>query len=79
MSGDPTLPTNEQARAGESSLPVLNSLRDVKLLSKSEANKGYPVHFQAVVTHWDPRHINLIVQDGQAAAYVDSPPELDPR
>jgi signal transduction histidine kinase/CheY-like chemotaxis protein len=78
-SGDSTLSTNEQARAGESSLPVLNSLRDVKLLSNREAGRGYPVHFQAVVTHWDPRRIDLIVQDGQAAAYVDSPPARDPR
>ncbi len=78
-SGDSTLSTNEQARAGESSLPVLNSLREVKLLSNRDAGRGYPVHFQAVVTHWDPRRIDLIVQDGQAAAYVDSPPARDPR
>ena len=78
-SGDSTLSTNEQARAGESSLPVLTSLREVKLLSNREAGRGYPVHFQAVVTHWDPGRIDLIVQDGQAAAYVDSPPARDPR
>ncbi|MGO8835924.1 MAG: ATP-binding protein [Limisphaerales bacterium] len=78
-SGDSTLSTNEQARAGESSLPELNSLREVKLLSNPDADKGYPVHFQAVVTHWDPRRANLTVQDGQAAAYVDSPPEQDSR
>ncbi len=78
-SGDSTLSTNEQAVAGESSLPVLNSLRDVKLLSNRDAGRGYPVHFQAVVTHWNPRRIDLIVQDGQAAAYVDSPPTRDPR
>ncbi|MGB7747175.1 MAG: ATP-binding protein [Verrucomicrobiia bacterium] len=78
-SGDSTLSTNEQARAGESSLPELASLRDVKLLSNRDAGRGYPVHFQAVVTHWDPSRIDLIVQDGQAAAYVDSPPARDPR
>jgi signal transduction histidine kinase len=78
-SGDSTLSTNEQARAGKSSLPVLNSLREVKLLSNRDAGRGFPVHFQAVVTHWDPRRIDLIVQDGQAAAYVDSPPARDPR
>ena len=78
-SGDSALSTNEQVRAGESSLPVLTSLREVKLLSNRDAGRGYPVHFQAVVTHWDPRRIDLIVQDGQAAAYVDSPPARDPR
>jgi hypothetical protein len=47
-SGDSTLSTNEQARAGESSLPELTSLRDVKLLSNREAGRGYP---ESVIAH----------------------------
>ena len=78
-SGDSTLSSNEQVRVEKSSLPELRSLRDVKLLSNRDADKGYPVHFQAVVTYWNPRRIDLIVQDGQGAAYVESPPERDPR
>jgi signal transduction histidine kinase len=64
----------EEAAADEpdASLPLLTTASAVRGLSASEAARGYPVRFQAVVTYSDPEMRLLFVQDATAGIYVEA-------
>jgi len=51
--------------------PLLTRVEQIRNLSVSEAQRGYPVHLRAVVTFFDPREPDLFVQDSSAGIWVD--------
>jgi PAS domain S-box-containing protein len=53
------------------SLPLLTRIEQVRNLTASEAQRGYPVDLRAVVTYFDPGPPNLFVQDSSAGIWVD--------
>jgi signal transduction histidine kinase/CheY-like chemotaxis protein len=59
------------------SLPVLQTIEAVKKLTNKEAEKGYPIRVQALVTYWYPSLGSLFVQDETAGVYC-APPENPP-
>jgi signal transduction histidine kinase len=54
------------------SLPVLATAAEVRRLSPSEAQRGYPVRLRAIVTYNDPDRRLLFVQDPTAGIYVEA-------
>jgi PAS domain S-box-containing protein len=67
-----------QPGAGRASLPVLTQVSQIRLLSRQEAGRGYPVRVRAVVTYWDPAHGDLFVQDATAGIFVNIPVSAAP-
>ena len=55
----------------------LNSLRAVSALTNAEAGRGLPVAFKATVTYYKRGDIDLFVQDGDAAIYVETTANWD--
>jgi signal transduction histidine kinase/CheY-like chemotaxis protein len=55
------------------------SIQNIKRIPNADAQKGYPLHIQAVVTNWDPSRFNFFVQDNTAGIYVYIPDVRDPR
>lgn len=51
---------------------TLTTLHAIHLLTKSEAGKGLPVAFEATVTYYNPSDVDLFVQDGGDAIYVET-------
>lgn len=51
---------------------ALTTLHAIHLLTKSEAGKGLPVAFEATVTYYNPSDVDLFVQDGGDAIYVET-------
>jgi signal transduction histidine kinase/DNA-binding response OmpR family regulator len=51
-------------------LPTLTRAIDVHSLPEAEAQRGYPVHLEAVVTFFNPLGRNMVVQDDTDAVYV---------
>jgi signal transduction histidine kinase len=56
--------------ARETGLRTLRAAADVRALSRREAERGYPVSLDAVVTYVDPRYNHLFVQDASAGVFV---------
>ncbi|HEU4936068.1 MAG TPA: histidine kinase [Vicinamibacterales bacterium] len=57
-------------------LPVLSTIKDIRALSQSDGERGYPVHIRATVTHFDENLVTtLIVHDGDLGQFVQPPPE----
>jgi diguanylate cyclase (GGDEF)-like protein len=50
----------------------LTSVRDIRSLSKAEAEQGYPVTFEATVTFYREYRHNLFVQDGDIGISVNA-------
>ncbi len=50
----------------------LTSVRDIRSLSKAEAEQGYPVTFEATVTFYREYRHNLFVQDGDIGVSVNA-------
>ena len=50
----------------------LTTLHAVHALTKDEARAGPPVAFEATVTYYDPSNVDLFVQDGGEAVYVET-------
>jgi diguanylate cyclase (GGDEF)-like protein len=59
---------------------TLTSLRAIHSLTNAQAAKSIPVAFQATVTYYGKGDIDLFVQDGDVAVYVEAPrnANLDP-
>jgi PAS domain S-box-containing protein len=55
----------------ESSLPLLTRVEQIRNLSPDEANLGYPILVQAVVTYVNPAENDLFIQDSTAGVYVN--------
>jgi diguanylate cyclase (GGDEF)-like protein len=58
----------------EQSPPVLTSLAAIHALTNEEANRVFPVAFEGTVTYYEKGNIDLFVQDGDTAIYVESVP-----
>src|ERR1700677_4856974 len=56
---------------------VLKTLHAVHSLSTADAQKGLPVAFEATVTYYTRTGVDLFVQDGNEAIYVETKPLQD--
>jgi len=56
---------------------ALTTLHAIHILSKPEAQKGLPVTFEATVTYYTRTGVDLFVQDGGEAIYVETKPLQD--
>jgi signal transduction histidine kinase len=57
-------------------LPVLSAIKDIRALSQTDGERGYPVHIRATVTHFDENlETTLIVHDGDLGQFIQPPPE----
>jgi diguanylate cyclase (GGDEF)-like protein len=56
---------------------TLTTLHSVHSLSKADAQKGLPVSFEATVTYYTRSGVDLFVQDGGEAIYVETKPLQD--
>jgi diguanylate cyclase (GGDEF)-like protein len=55
----------------------LTSLHAIHTLTKAEAQSGHPVAFEATVTYYNRSDVDLFVQDGGEAIYVETKPDED--
>ena len=51
---------------------ALTTLHAINALTKDEARRGLPVVFDATVTYYNPSDVDLFVQDGSEAIYVET-------
>jgi diguanylate cyclase (GGDEF)-like protein len=56
---------------------TLTTLHAIHSLSKAEAAKGLPVAFEATVTYYNGNDVDMFLQDGNEAVYVETEPHLD--
>lgn len=56
---------------------TLTTLHEIHALTKAEARGGLPVAFEATVTYYNRSDIDLFVQDGGEAIYVETKPNQD--
>jgi len=56
---------------------TLTTVHAIHALSKADAAKGLPVDFQGTVTYYNRVDLDLFVQDGNEAVYVQTTPEQD--
>lgn len=66
------LATGWDADAWAAQPATLTTLQAIKTLAKDEAGKGLPVAFEATVTYYNPSDVDLFVQDGGEAVYVET-------
>jgi diguanylate cyclase (GGDEF)-like protein len=52
---------------------TLTTLRQIRALSDAEAGQALPVAFQATVTYYNNTGVDLFVQEGDDAIYVEAP------
>ncbi len=60
------------AWAGEAGTGVITSLHGIHALTKDQARDGLPVAFEATVTYYNKSDVDLFVQDGEEAIYVET-------
>lgn len=60
------------AARGQAPHPLLTSLGEIHRLTNPEADEGLPVDFEATVTYYRPGNVDMFVQDGDAAIYVET-------
>jgi len=65
--------SDRRTTRGARGLPVLTLAEQVRRLAPEQANLGYPVHLQAVVTYYAEGE-DLFVQDSSAGIWVDLGP-----
>ena len=65
-----TIPDWSRKRPAASSLPVLTTVAQVKLLSEDQARLGYPIRLRAVVTYHNPVAGNTFAQDSTGGIYL---------
>lgn len=51
---------------------TITTLHAIRILTKAEARNGLPVAFEATVTYYNRSDIDLFVQDGDEAIYVET-------
>lgn len=51
---------------------TITTLHNIRTLTKAEARNGLPVAFEATVTYYNRSDIDLFVQDGEEAIYVET-------
>jgi diguanylate cyclase (GGDEF)-like protein len=52
----------------------LTTMHAIHFLTKEQAQRGLPVAFEAIVTYYDRSNIDLFVQEGGEAIYVETKP-----
>jgi diguanylate cyclase (GGDEF)-like protein len=52
---------------------VLTTLHAIHSLSNADAGKSLPVAFETTVTYYNPKDVDMFVQDGDEAVYVQAP------
>jgi diguanylate cyclase (GGDEF)-like protein len=60
----------------EQTRPLLTTLAAIHALSNQEAERSLPVAFEGIVTYYEKGNIDLFVQDGDTAIYVEAIPGL---
>src|ERR1022692_4668003 len=50
----------------------ITTLRAIHALTNTEASKDMPVAFEATITYYNPKDIDMFVQDGGEAIYVQA-------
>lgn len=66
------------ARAtGPAPVTTVTTLKGIHALTKAEARSGRPVAFEATVTYYNPSDVDLFVQDGGEAIYVETTPNAN--
>jgi diguanylate cyclase (GGDEF)-like protein len=60
------------ACAGEAGSAAITSLRAIRTLTSAQARNGLPVAFEATVTYYNRSDVDLFVQDGGEALYVQT-------
>jgi len=60
------------ACAAESGPGVITSLHAINTLTKAQARGALPVAFEATVTYYNKSDVDLFVQDGEEAIYVET-------
>jgi diguanylate cyclase (GGDEF)-like protein len=63
------------AVAGAADQKTLTTLREIHALSNEEASHGIPVAFEGSVTYYEDGNVDLFVQEGDAAIYVEANPK----
>ncbi len=66
----PTSQATALSASGER-LPLLRRAEQIRALSPKEAQRGYPVRLQGVITYYDPRWNMLFFQEATSGIYVD--------
>ena len=56
---------------------TLNTLHAIHILTKAEARAGVPVAFEATVTYYNRKDVDLFVQENHEAIYVETKPNED--
>jgi diguanylate cyclase (GGDEF)-like protein len=56
---------------------IQTTLHAIRSLTKAEARAGVPVAFEATVTYYNKTDVDLFVQDGDEAIYVETKPNGD--
>src|SRR5574339_488523 len=75
MLGSIPLAATAQERSA-ANLPVLTAIKDIRALSQTDGERGYPVRIRATVTHFDENlNTTLIVHDGAFGQFVQPPPD----
>jgi diguanylate cyclase (GGDEF)-like protein len=62
---------------GAAQTSTLTSLNAIHSLTKADARAGLPVAFEAVVTYYNKSDVDLFVQEGDEAIYVETKPNKD--
>jgi diguanylate cyclase (GGDEF)-like protein len=57
--------------------PLVTTLHAIRTLTKAEAKSGRTVAFEATVTYYNRSDVDLFVQDGDEAIYVETKPNED--
>jgi diguanylate cyclase (GGDEF)-like protein len=60
------------AFAGEAAAGLITSLHAIHTLTKTQARVGLPVAFEATITYYNKSDVDLFVQDGDEAIYVQT-------
>jgi len=69
------IPSVENLSAKSGTLPVLTTAREVHQLNREEAQRGYPVKIQGVVTCFLPERQAFTIQDATRGLYVQDSSE----
>ncbi len=64
--------TSSSAFAGDAAAGVITSLHAIHTLTKTQARVGLPVAFEATITYYNKSDVDLFVQDGDEAIYVQT-------
>jgi signal transduction histidine kinase/CheY-like chemotaxis protein len=62
--------------AAPQKIHTLTSCKQIRRLTREEAQRGYPVHLRAVVTYFDPIGRNWFLQDSTGGMFIQWSPDM---